>query len=499
MNGRKAGILMHISSLPGKYGVGTLGKKAFDFVDFLKSSGMSIWQTLPLLPTGYGDSPYQACANYALNFYFIDFDILKKQGLLEENDYSAIEWGCDERRTDYGKLFTYKAAVLRKAYDRFNKTNEKWKEFLTNGKYLDFAVFMTVKRLQNFKACSEWDEKYKNYSDELFENIKTEHLDEVCFWQFTQFIFLQQWQALKTYANENGVSIMGDMPIYVSADSVEMWKYKKQLFLLDESGNPALQAGVPPDAFSADGQLWGNPVYNWELMKSDGYKWWRERILYEFELFDIVRIDHFRGFDRFFAIPIGDTTAKNGKWLPAPGAELFKGMENLNIVAEDLGVIDEGVIQMLEKIGYPGMRVAEFSFDGNVDNPHKTSNMTENCIAYTGTHDNQPLKAFLQELTLHEGKNFIKDLKKECKILKVKFNNSTIEETCETVIKTVFASKASACILPMQDVLLFGAESRMNFPSSLSTSNWTFRFIDSDFKKETAEYLKKLVKKYNRA
>ena len=498
MKERKAGILLHISSLPSKYGVGTLGKSAYKFVDFLVKSGMKIWQTLPLLPTGFGDSPYQACANYALNFYFIDFDLLREQGLLEESEYVNIKWGDNERRVDYGILFDCKAQVLRKAFSRFDRKNKEWKKFLKDGVYADFAVFMTIKSMQNYRACYEWDEEYKEYSKELFERVKKEYYNEVEFWQFTQFLFVNQWLALKNYANKNGVMIMGDMPIYVSGDSVEIWKYKKELFLLDSYGNPALQAGVPPDAFSEDGQLWGNPVYDWELMQKNGYKWWKDRILYAFELFDIVRIDHFRGFDRFFAIPIGETTAKNGEWMPAPGAKLFKDLKKHNIVAEDLGIIDQSVVDMLNEVGYPGMRVAEFCFDGKVDNPHKPSNAPENSVAYTGTHDNKPLKGFLLELSYDEGMNFVKDLKRECKLLGVRYNNKTVEDTCETVIKTVFASKANTCILPMQDVLHFGIETRMNFPSSLSGDNWTFRFKEEDFTQKTAKKLKKLVKKYER-
>ena len=495
---RKAGVLLHISALPGKYGIGTLGESTYDFIDWLKSAGMQIWQILPLLPTSYGDSPYQAIANNALNFYFIDFDLLCKEGLLISTEYEDIDWGSDERRVDYEKLFFNKAEVLKKAFARFNKDITDWKEFLAAGRYLDFAVFMTIKAKQRYQAFTEWEEKYKVYSDELFQSVIEENSWEVEFWQFTQYLFLKQWKAVKAYANENGITIMGDMPIYVAADSVEMWKYKYELFLLDKDGNPALVAGVPPDAFSDDGQLWGNPVYNWDYMKTNGYKWWKDRINYAFELFDTVRIDHFRGFDKFFAINAGEETARNGAWMAGPSAELFKGFEDYDIVAEDLGVIDDGVIQMMEKVGYPGMKVVEFAFDGNSQNEHKPTNFVENCVAYTGTHDNQPLLGYIEGLNEDWTERFDDDLKAECKALGIRPCCTTLISKCKTVMRLIMASKANVCILPMQDILVLGDYSRMNFPSTVSTDNWSYRFTTKDFDKKTADWLNTLTKKYGR-
>lgn len=490
---RRAGILMPISALPSPYGIGTMGQQARKFVRWLKGAGMKTWQTLPLLPTNYGDSPYQACDSKALNFYFIDFDELEKQGLLKKEEYTQIDWGDNPRRVDYGKLFLHKANVLRLAFSRFDKTNRFWQSFLNKKCYYDFGVFMSLKCQFGHEPWTEWGE-YKCYDEAKVANFVKEHCDEVEFWQFTQYIFIKQWKALKRYAHKFGVEIMGDMPIYIAYDSVEMWKYGKSLFCLDERGEPSEVAGVPPDAFSDDGQLWGNPIYDWEKMKKDGYTWWKKRIDEALQLFDIVRIDHFRGFDRFYAIPVNALTAREGGWRDGPSAELFKGREDYNIVAEDLGVIDDGVREMMKKTGYPGMKVCEFAFDGNPDNEHKPSNYTSNYVAYTGTHDNEPLRAYIENLTGQYEKAFECDLKRECKQAGIVYRGKTSSHKCRTVIRLLFASKAFMIIIPMQDVLCRGAESRMNFPSTVSPDNWSYRFLDTDFMMTTRVWLKGLAR-----
>ena len=494
---RRSGLLMPISALPGKYGIGTLGKGAYNFVNWLKKTGMKVWQILPLLPTNYGDSPYQACDSGALNPYFIDFDLLREEGLLKLSDYANIDWGDCEQRVDYGKLFLYKADVLKKAFDRFDKSDKGWKEFLKQGRYLDFGTFMALKCKHGHVAWTDWGE-YSLYDQNRVETFVRENQTEVEFWQFTQFLFLKQWNKLKDYANSNGIEIMGDMPIYVAFDSVETWKYGRDLFLLDGNGNPALVAGVPPDAFSDEGQLWGNPVYNWEKMREGGYVWWKNRINRAFELFDIVRIDHFRGFDRFYAIPASSNTAKVGEWMPGPSAELFEDMKELNIVAEDLGVIDDGVIEMMRKTGYPGMKVMEFAFDGNPWNEHKPSNYVENCIAYTGTHDNQPLCGYIDGLEGYYREAFDRDLQSECERANVEYRGEDSAQKCHTALELLFSSKAFMVIVPMQDVLALGDYSRMNFPSTISPENWSYRFKKSDFSAKTAKWLESLVIKNGR-
>ena len=314
----------------------------------------------------------------------------------------------------------------------------------------------------------------------------------------TQYLFLNQWRALKEYANSNGIEIMGDMPIYVAFDSVEMWKQGKELFLLDGNGNPALVAGVPPDAFSDDGQLWGNPVYNWQKMKENGYKWWVQRINYALELFDIVRIDHFRGFDRFYAIPSDSTTAKVGEWMDGPSAGLFKGMEHLSIVAEDLGVIDDGVRNMMRETGYPGMKVMEFAFDGTPWNEHKPSNYVENCVVYTGTHDNQPLRGYIEGLAGYYKQAFYRDIQSECEKAGVEYKGKKSFQKCKTAVELLIASRAFMAIVPMQDLLCLGDHSRMNLPSTVSQDNWSYRFKKRDFSKKNATWLAELVEKYGR-
>lgn len=496
---RRAGILMPVSSLPSEEGIGTLGKGAFAFVDWLHSAGMRIWQVLPLLPTGYGDSPYQSCASNALNYYFIDLKTLADEGLLEEADYRSVEWGADARRVDYTRLFRRKIPVLEKAFARFAKNEPTWQAFLQEGKYYDFAVFMTLKRKNGYAPWQEWQEAERS-PETLPSAFYAEYAEEIDFWQFTQYIFLKQWRALTAYAHENGVEIMGDMPIYLSEDSVEMWKYRRELFMLDENGRLAVRAGVPPDAFSEDGQLWGNSVYDWDKMRENGYAWWRNRIVDTLQTqFDILRIDHFRAFDRFYAVPFGADSAREGEWLDGPKAELFVGMENLSVVAEDLGVIDDGVRALLRATGYPGMKVFQFAFDGNADNEYLPSNFTdENCVAYTGTHDNDTLRSFIESMDVAERKAFERAFEEECLIADVAYLTESAETECESAIELLFASKANTVIVPMQDVLCMGSEARLNAPATLSGTNWTFRFLEKDFGRRKAAWLKNLTKTYAR-
>ena len=495
---RSAGVLMPISSLPSQEGIGTLGDGAYAFVDWLESAGMKIWQVLPLLPTSYGDSPYQSYASNALNFYFIDFEILSKEGLLEKSDYSEYTWGEDIRRVDYGKLFTYKAEILKKAYARFEKSNAMWQSFLDEGKYKDAALFMALKATFDYKPWTEWDEPYKRADKRILSAYIKENQAEIEFWQFTQFIFLKQWNALHDYAKEKGISIMGDMPIYVAYDSVETWKYGQELFMMDGEGNLTLLAGVPPDAFSEDGQLWGNPVYNWKKLKSQNYQWWIDRIHYAFQLFDMIRIDHFRAFDRYYAIPADAETAKEGEWLDGPKEALFASIKDRAIIAEDLGVIDDGVRDLLKATGYPGMKVFEFAFDGNPENEYLPSQYDENCVAYTGTHDNDTLRCFIESMENLERKAFEKTLEEECLAAETPYLTETIEEECKSVIELLMSSKANVVIIPMHDVLCMGEEARLNAPATVSDKNWTFRFIEKDFSRRKAAWLKSLTEEYDR-
>ena len=495
---RKAGILMPVSSLPSNEGIGTLGNGAYRFIDWLSNANMKIWQVLPLLPTGYGDSPYQSYASDALNYYFIDLERLEQDGLLERADYQDIVWSDDIRRVDYGKLFVCKAEILKKAFARFDKTTEDWLAFLNEKRYLDFAVFMSLKTKFSYEPWTDWDTEYKLYDETRIREYVEENLADVEFWQFTQYLFLKQWKALMQYAHEKGVSIMGDMPIYVSYDSVEAWKYGKDLFMIDENGDLSMLAGVPPDAFSEDGQFWGNPVYDWEKLKKTDYRWWKDRIRYAFTLYDILRIDHFRAFDRFYAIPTYAETAKEGEWLDGPKAELFEDMKTCAIVAEDLGIIDDGVRELLKVTGYPGMKVFEFAFDGNSENEYLPTLYNANSVAYTGTHDNDTLRSFIEGMDKTERKNFEDRLEGECLKMDVAYVTETIEDECKSIVELLFASKSNTVIIPMHDTLFFGEEARLNAPATVSNRNWTFRFIETDFKNRTAAWLKELTETYDR-
>ena len=357
---------------------------------------------------------------------------------------------------------------------------------------------MALKAEFSYKPWTDWEEGYKNADKKVIDAYIAKNAEDIQFWQFTQYIFLKQWNALHEYANKKGISIMGDMPIYVAYDSVETWKYGQELFMMDGEGNLTLLAGVPPDAFSDDGQFWGNPIYNWKKMKAKGYRWWKERIRYAFELFDMIRIDHFRAFDRYYAIPADAETAKEGEWMEGPKMTLFKDLGECAIVAEDLGIIDDGVRDLLKATGYPGMKVFEFAFDGNLDNEYLPSKYDENCVAYTGTHDNDTLRSFIENMPKEERKAFESVLEDECLLADTPYLTETVEEECRSIITLLMSSKANTVIVPMHDILCMGEEARLNAPSTVSNKNWTFRFLEKDLKIRKAAWLKALAEEFER-
>lgn len=494
---RKTGILLHITSLPSKYGIGTLGQEAYRFVDWMEAAGFKIWQTLPLVPTNYGDSPYQSVSSTALNYYMIDLDVLTKKGLLEETEFNTIVFFETEDKVNYSFLFEKKIDVLKMAYNRFDKSEKTFVEFVDDGEYKDFAVFMTIKAKHQYCAWELWEEKYRKYSQEVENEVISNYLEDYLFWIWTQYEFLNQWNELHGYARSKGIEIMGDMPLYVAYDSVEVWKYPK-LFVLTEDNRKKLVAGCPPDKFSDDGQLWGNPIYDWEYLKKTGYAWWNERIKKAFDLYDILRIDHFRGFDRFYAIPAEDDTARNGWWMDGPKFDFFKDKLNLKIVAEDLGVVDEGLLQLMEAVGYPGMKVLGFAFEGDPNYDHKPSLNPVNSIVYTGTHDNMTMLQHITSIGERELNVFVADVYSECLKMNVEFKNGNPMELVETVIELAFSSKANLCIIPMQDFLLQDGKSRMNFPSTVSVDNWSYRILKEHLSDGLKTKIRKLVEKYNR-
>ncbi len=489
---------MPISSLPSGEGVGTLGKYAYNFADFLQQADAGIWQTLPLVPTNYGDSPYQSCSPSAVNYYFIDLQMLVGEGFLTQEEVAAADLVSCGGRVDYGKQFYNKIPLLRTAFGRFNVNDGEFVRFVNSGKYADFAVFMALKCKFGHRAWTEWEQPYRIYDEKIVRAFAAENAQEILFWQFTQFIFLKQWRALKGYANERGIKLMGDIPLYVAYDSVEMWKWGNALFKVDAGRNMSSVAGVPPDAFTDDGQLWGNPLYDWEKMKEDGYAWWNQRLKDAFSLFDILRIDHFRGFDRYYAVPFGEKTARNGVWEKGPAEALFEDKKDWSVVAEDLGVIDDGVVRMMKNLGFPGMKILEFAFDGNERNEHKPSNYTANYVCYTGTHDNMPLRQYIDDLSEEQLDTFISDVKKECALLDIPARTNSSQELTETVIKLAFASAAFAAVIPLSDVLALGKEARMNLPATVSCDNWSFRFGEGDFNSVLAKKLKALAEETRR-
>ncbi len=495
MEKRKCGVLLPIFSLPSSEGIGTLGRNAYNFIDFLSDSGMNIWQVLPLNPTNYGDSPYQSCCSNALNYYFIDIDMLIEKELLTCKEVKTSDLGVNARHVDYSKQFTQKIALLRKAFERFDLHDKKFVGFVEQGRYKDFATFMTFKCAFGHKAWSEWKEPYRTYNEKVINEYLIRKRHEFLFWQFTQYIFLLQWNSLKDYAHSKNIELMGDIPLYLAYDSVEMWKYGDKLFMVDEYRRPECVAGVPPDAFCDDGQLWGNPLYDWKKMRRDGYKWWNERINECLDFFDILRIDHFRGFDRFYAVKAGSLNARKGEWIDGPKEELFKDKLDYKIVAEDLGVIDDGVRRLMKNVGYPGMKILEFAFDGSPDNEHKPSNFTHNYVCYTGTHDNMPLAQYIADLKQEELYIYKQDLASECEKAGVEADFSSPQSICLSVVKLAFAAIADTVIIPMWDLLCMGGEARINLPSTVSDKNWSWRFVKEDFDTKTKEFLRNCVKK----
>ena len=509
MKERYAGILLPITALPTPWGVGSLGAEAKRFVNFLVRAKQTVWQVLPLVPTGYGDSPYASSCAIAGSPYLIDIDDLIAQGLLtkqEAEEYSCAAEADGIGRVNYEALFYRRIPLLKIAFSRFDRTAPAFEAFLKKGEYADFAAFMAVKEAHDWKALSTWEEKYRTRDEKALGEFLAQNEDTVLFWQFTQYEFFRQWGELKDYANARGVQIMGDMPLYVSEDSAEVWAHP-ELFLLNGDGAPTEVAGVPPDYFSEDGQLWGNPLYNWELMKQDGYSWWTARLQKALSMYDIVRIDHFRGFDRFYAIPAGSVNAKVGRWCDGPKESLFEGKKDWKIIAEDLGILDDGVYRLMRNVGYPRMKVLEFAFDGNPEQEFKPSNYTDdNCVVYTGTHDNATFIEFLQDLNSDAREVLYRDLVSECKKANKRFSykpnqlhdTETMHRARQATIRLAYGSRAKYVILPLQDLLGTGAESRMNTPGTLSDRNWSWRLEATDLQNTLAAKLARLVKKTNR-
>ncbi len=490
---RASGILMHISSLPSPWGIGTFGKAAYDFVDFLHRTGQQYWQILPVGPTSYGDSPYQSFSTFAGNPYFIDLDFLREDGLLEPGEYKGLPWSRSNAYVDYGTLYQLRYPVLRKAALRglkrdaeevaaFREKNTAWVE--------DYALFMALKGANDGKSWQEWGKPLRHREPEALTECRKTYADEIDFWVYLQFLFFRQWKKLKEYAKKQGVSLVGDLPIYVALDSADVWA-SPSLFALDGDLVPKEVAGVPPDYFSADGQLWGNPLYDWEAHKKENYAWWISRVQAARELYDFIRIDHFRGFASYCAIPYGDKNARRGKWVPGPGMELFQALKKalgpLPIIAEDLGVLTEDVTDLLQESGYPGMKVLQFAFDSGWDNAYLPHNHVENSIVYTGTHDNDTVMHWWHH-TLTK-----KQRKETAEYLRL----TNREGIHWGMVRAAWGSVAKLAVAPIQDILGLDGQARMNTPSTLG-NNWRFRITAEQLTPAVEKRLLQMTRMYGR-
>lgn len=491
---RRNGMLLPIASLPSPYGIGGFSKEAYEFIDLLEETGQKLWQILPLGPTSYGDSPYQSFSTFAGNPYFIDLDTLAEKGWLTKEACEASDYGDNESYIDYGRIYNSRFVLLKQAFLNSDiLSDEKFTEFCkANQHWLpDYALYMALKNQNDGKSWIEWEEEIRLRKPEAVEYYKKELEEECNFYEFLQYEFHEQWTKVKEYAHKKGIQIVGDVPIYVAFDSADTWA-NPELFQLDEKNLPLGVAGCPPDAFSATGQLWGNPLYNWAYHKKTGYDWWLKRIAYCFDLYDIVRIDHFRGFDEYYSIPYGDETAVNGHWEKGPGMDLFNTVKEklgeLDIIAEDLGFLTESVFQLLKDSGYPGMKVLQFAFDPSEDSDYLTYKYQRNCVVYTGTHDNDTTASWFEKLS---------DGDKEVALRYMNSFYTPKEEQHWDLIALAMRSTADTCIIPVQDFLGLGSEARINMPSTLG-DNWKWRMTKGAFSEELKEKIRRMTKLYGR-
>lgn len=492
---RKSGILMHISSLPNDYGIGKMGKEAYSFVDFLAAAKQSCWQILPVSPTSYGDSPYQSFSTHAGNPYFIDFETLESDGLLKAEEYKDIDWGSEKGSVDYGKIYENIFGVLKIAHKRFRKKSAKgYAKFVIENKdwLYEYGLFMSLKFAHDGKAWYEWEDGLRLRKPKAVKQASKKYADDIDFWCFVQYEYFKQWKKLKKHANDKGISIIGDIPIYCAYDSADVWA-TPQYFYLDGDKKPVEVAGCPPDVFSEDGQLWGNPLYRWDVMAKEKYRWWVDRIKSAFEIYDTVRIDHFRGFESYYCIPYGAKNARKGQWRKGPDMKLFKEINkklgDLDIIAEDLGFLTKKVTKMLDAAGYPGMKILEFAFDSDPQNVYLPHNYkTSNSICYTGTHDNETIAGWIRSAD-----------EKTVKYCKEYLNVKNTNDIVWGMIRLCWASISDTAITQMQDILELDSSARMNTPSTVG-ENWKWRLEDmSALNSKLEKKLAKLTDTYGRS
>lgn len=489
---RGAGILLAVTSLPSPYGIGTMGEEAFRFVDLLVDLRQKYWQVLPIGPTSFGDSPYQSFSAFAGNPYLIDLDILIGEGLLQQEEVDSYHWGHKEDDIDYALIYENRFKVLKTAFERFEIREEAFQDFCKeNAEWLeDYSLYMAIKNEMGGREWLSWEEGLRNREPEALKTFKARLKDQIAFWKFLQYKFFEQWKALKGYANEHGIKIIGDIPLYVALDSADVWANREQ-FKLDDQGRPVEVAGCPPDAFSDDGQKWGNPLYDWEGMEEEEFAWWRKRMEANGRLFDIIRIDHFIGVVRYYSIPAGDENARNGRWNKGPGQKLTDLIERTlgekRIIAEDLGVAVPGVKNLLAKTGWPGMKILLFAFDGDTASEHLPHNYDDaNLVVYAGTHDNETVVGYFRDKAEYELAYLYEYL-----------NIRKREEIPDAVIRAAYGSVADIAIMQMQDILKLGNEARMNFPSTVGR-NWRWRMLKGCLDEERRIWLRTMTLMYRR-
>ena len=488
---RKSGILMHISSLPSPYGIGTMGKCAYEFVDFLEAAGQAFWQILPLSPTGYGDSPYQSFSTFAGNPYLIDLDSLVEEGLLTREELESTNWGESETRVDYGCLYNNRSKLLKIAFDRFAADGAFLGFVEENAWWLeDFGLFMALKEKFRGQPWQKWSVSLMMRLPEIMASYRKELAAEIRFQYFQQYLFFRQWKALRSYANEKGIRIIGDVPIYVPLDSADVWA-NPQLFQLDSACRPKLVAGCPPDSFTAEGQLWGNPLYDWERMRETGYGWWIRRLRAAAKMYDVVRLDHFRGFESYWAVPAGDKTAASGSWKQGPGADFIgavkEALPELSFIAEDLGYLTPEVKKLQQDSGYPGMKVLQFAFDSREESNYLPHTYTRNSVCYTGTHDNLTLQQWFDEAS-----------PEDIGLAKAYLGLNGEEGCVWGMIRGCMGSVSDLCVVQMQDYLGLGGEARMNFPGTLSSKNWSWRAAPGFITEDLTAKIFAITKRYAR-
>lgn len=486
---RHSGILLPISSLPSPYGIGTFGKAAYQFIDFLRESGQHYWQILPLGPTGYGDSPYQSFSTFAGNPYFVDLSLLVEEELLTEAECNACNFGNDASRVDYGLLYKNRISLLHKAFARFVPGEEYFRFTEENRNWVfDYGLFMALKERYGAAPLTLWPEGVRRREPAVLEPLRAQMLSQTVLHVFIQYLFYRQWAALKTYANESGIRLIGDIPIYVSPDSADVWA-EPDNYQLDENLKPRFVAGCPPDAFSAEGQLWGNPLYCWDKMAQDGFSWWMKRMRFTARLYDVVRIDHFRGFESYYAIPAGDKTAVNGHWEKGPGHAfidaLRRDLPGFPIIAEDLGYLTPEVKELLSYSGFPGMKVLQFAFDGSHNSDYLLHNCGRHSVMYTGTHDNTTTADWLHTAPAHEAS------------FAMQYLDAQEHNFTERFVRAALMSRCNTCIIPIQDYLELSGEARINTPATPS-GNWVWRLKEEQLTEELKEKIKTMCAIYAR-